>query len=195
MSEAVKRGSTVAQWLTLLPHGVRDPGSIPDSVHSLCGVCMFSPCLREFPPGSPVSSHTPQKSYLWEDVVALQAVQRRFTRMIPGKKGLMSEERLNSLGLYTLEFRRMRGDLIEVYKIFKWIDKVNADQMFPLMGQSRTTGHRYSLRGDRFKTEMRRNYFSQRVVNLWNSLPHSAVESESLNVFKKEIDMFLIKKG
>ena len=38
----------------------------------------------------------------------------------------------------------------------------------------------YRLRGGRFKTEMRRNYFSQRVENLWNSLPQSAVESESL---------------
>ena len=54
---------------------------------------------------------------MWEDVVALEAVQRRFTRMIPGKKGLMYEERLNSLGLYTLEFRRTRGNLIEGYNI------------------------------------------------------------------------------
>ena len=53
----------------------------------------------------------------------------------------------------------------------------------------------YRLRGGRFKTEMWRKYFSQRVVNLWNSLPHSAMESESLNGFKKEIDIFLIKKG
>ena len=51
--------------------------------------------------------------------------------------------------------------------------------MFPLVEQSRTRGHSCRLRGDRFKTEMRGNYFSQRVVNLWNSLPHSVVESES----------------
>ena len=85
----------------------------------------------------------------------------------------------------------MRGDLIKV----QGIDKVNVDQMFPLVGQSRTRGHGYRLRGSRFKTEMRRNYFSQRVVNMWNSLPHSAVESESLNVFKKEIDIFFNKIG
>ena len=40
----------------------------------------------------------------------------------------------------------------------------------------------------------RRNHFLQRVMNLWNSLPHSTVESESLNGFKREIDIFLIKK-
>ena len=84
--------------------------------------------------------------------------------------------------------------MIEVYQILKGIDKANIDQTFPLPGQSRTRGHRYRLRNSRFKTEMRGNYFSQRVVNLWNSLPHSAVESESLNGFKRETDIFLIKK-
>ena len=48
------------------------------------------------------------------------------------------------------------------------------------------------LRGCRFK--MRRNYFSQKMVNLWNSVPHSVVEFELLNGFKKEIDIFLIQK-
>ena len=65
-------------------------------------VQFWSPCLRK-------------------DVVALEAVQRRFTRLIPGMKGLTYEERLNSLGLYSLGFRRM----IEAYKILKGIDNVN----------------------------------------------------------------------
>ena len=50
-------GGTVAQWLALLPHSARDPGSIPGLGHCLCGVCTFSPCLCGFPPGAPVSSH------------------------------------------------------------------------------------------------------------------------------------------
>ena len=90
----------------------------------------------------------------------------------------------------------MRGDLTVIYKILKGIDKANVDQVFPLLWdnlEQEVTGYR--LRGGRFKTEMRRNYFSQRVVNLWNFLSHSMVESESLNGFKKEIDIFLIKKG
>eukprot|EP00061_Rhincodon_typus_P007265 g28799.t1 len=51
--------------------------------------------------------------YLRKDVVALKAVCRRFTRLIPGMKGLSCEEQLNNLDLYSLEFRRMRDDLIE----------------------------------------------------------------------------------
>ena len=42
---------------------------------------------------------------------------------------------------------------------------------------------------------MRRNFFSQRVVNLRNSLPQRAVEGRSLSVFKTEIDRLLINKG
>jgi len=60
-TSALISGSMVAQWLAPLPHSARDLGSIPGSGHCLCGVCMFSPCLRGFPPpGAPVSSHSPK---------------------------------------------------------------------------------------------------------------------------------------
>ncbi|KAF7660314.1 hypothetical protein LDENG_00284530 [Lucifuga dentata] len=46
----------VAQWLALLPHSKKVLSSIPGWGRAfLCGVCMFSPCLRGFPPGAPVS--------------------------------------------------------------------------------------------------------------------------------------------
>jgi len=46
--------------VALLPHSARDPSLIPGLGHPLCGVCTFSPCLRGFPPGAPVSSHSPK---------------------------------------------------------------------------------------------------------------------------------------
>ena len=49
---------TVAQWLALLPHSTRDPGSIPCLGHCLCGACTFTSCLHGFPPGALVSSHS-----------------------------------------------------------------------------------------------------------------------------------------
>ena len=42
---------------------------------------------------------------------------------------------------------------------------------------------------------MRRNFFSQRVANLWNTLSLKAVEAKSMDVFKAEIDRFLISMG
>jgi len=69
-----------------------------------------------------------------------------------------------------LEFRRIRGNLIETYKIMKGIDKIEARRLFPLAGETRTRGHSLKLRGSRFRTEFRRNFFARRVVNLWNPL-------------------------
>ena len=51
--------------------------------------------------------------YLRKDILALEGVQRRFTRLIPELRGLAYEEGLSRLELYSLEFRRMRGDLIK----------------------------------------------------------------------------------
>ncbi|KAF7658530.1 hypothetical protein LDENG_00011540, partial [Lucifuga dentata] len=52
-------GWQVAQWLALSPHSKKVPGSRPTRSFLwsfLCGVCMFSPCLRGFTPGAPASS-------------------------------------------------------------------------------------------------------------------------------------------
>ena len=57
--------------------------------------------------------------YLRKDILALEGAQRRFTRLIPELRVLAYEERLSRMGLYSLEFRRMRGDLMETDKIMK----------------------------------------------------------------------------
>ena len=59
---------------------------------------------------------------------------------------------------------------------------------------SGTRGHSLRILGRPFGTEMRRNLFTQRVVNLCNSPPHKAVEIKSTNIFNKEIDRFLNSK-
>ena len=61
--------------------------------------------------------------------------------MIPEMKSLLYEERLRTLDLYSLEFRRMRGDLLETYKILRGPDRVRMERMFPLVGKTRTRGH------------------------------------------------------
>jgi len=64
------------------------------------------------------------KYYYRKDIIKLERVQKRFTRMLPGLVGLSYKERLDRLGLFSLERRRFWGDLIEVYKITRGIDKV-----------------------------------------------------------------------
>eukprot|EP00061_Rhincodon_typus_P010618 g35050.t1 len=60
--------------------------------------------------------------------------------MLPRLKGLSYKE---MLGLLSLERRRLRGDVIEVYKIMRGIDKVNNQDLFPRVGESKTRGHRF----------------------------------------------------
>ncbi|XP_055490631.1 uncharacterized protein LOC129696607 [Leucoraja erinacea] len=105
------------------------------------------------------------------------------------------QRRLDRLGLYSLEIRRLRRDLIETYKILKGLDRLDAGRLFPMLGKSRTRGHSLRIRGKSFKTEMRRIFFTQRVVNLWNSLPQRVVEASSLAIFKRELDVVLVAKA
>ena len=61
-------GSTVAQWLALMPHSEKVLGSIPGLRVFLCGVCMFYLCLCGFSPGTPASSH-PQRHALGDRLI------------------------------------------------------------------------------------------------------------------------------
>jgi len=76
----------------------------------------------------------------------LETVQRWFTRPIPGMGGLSYEERLDRLDLYPLEFRRVRGNLIDTFKIRRSLDRVDVERMFPVGEESRTRGHCLKLK-------------------------------------------------
>eukprot|EP00061_Rhincodon_typus_P017132 g45691.t1 len=78
----------------------------------------------------------------WKDVVKVERVQKRFTRTLPGLEGLSYRERLNRLGLFSLEHWRLRRDLIEVYKIMRGMDGVNRQSLFPVVEESKIIRHR-----------------------------------------------------
>ena len=86
--------------------------------------------------------------------------------MLPGPDGLSYKERLDRLGLFPLERRRLRGDLIEVYKIMRGIDQLDSQYLFPKVRESKTRGHRFKVRGKRYKRVQRGNFFTQRVVSV-----------------------------
>jgi len=130
-----------------------------------------------------------------KDVEALERVQRRFTRMLPGMEGRSYEERLRDLRLFSLERRRLRGDLIEAYKMIRGLDRVDSDSLFPRMEKASTRGHSFKLRGDSYRTDIRGRFFTQRVVREWNALPAAVVDAPSLVAFKRLVDKYMEEKG
>ena len=134
------------------------------------------------------------RPFLKKDIVNLEKVQHRATKMIQECRGLNYEDRLIRCGLSTLEDRRTRGDMIEVFKMIKGIDKINFKNFFSPAANNRTRGHKYKLAKSRCRLDIRKNFFSQRVVSGWNELPASVIEADSVNSFKNRYDRFIKNK-
>ena len=83
--------------------------------------------------------------YYRMDIDRLEAIQRRMTKMIHGIRNLPYEERLKSLNLHSLERRRVRGDLIEVFKWVKGFNKGDFNKVLILKEQGRTRTNGYQL--------------------------------------------------
>ena len=94
------------------------------------------------------------------------------------------------LGITSLEKRRVRGDLIQVFRIVKGFDRMNMEDFLELDygGGYSLRGHRWKLQVKRSRLQLRRCFFSQRVINAWNKLPSFVVEAASVNSFKKRLD-------
>ena len=130
------------------------------------------------------------RPFLRKDIESIERVQKRASRMITECRGQSYESRLKVLGLTSLEERQTRGDLIQVFKLMKGFDNINYREFFQLADHSRTRGHRFKITKVMSRLEIRRNFFSQRVVNKWNELPLCVVEAESVNAFKNRLDKY-----
>ena len=128
------------------------------------------------------------RPYLKKDVVNIEKIQHRATKMIEECKGMTYNERLAETKLITLDERRTRGDLLEVFKMVKGISKVDYTTFFELAKNNRTRGHAYKLVKLRSRIDIRKNFFSQRVINGWNKLPAWVVEAQTVNSFKNRYD-------
>ena len=97
--------------------------------------------------------------YLQRDIDTLEKVQRRATKMMSGFENLPYEERLKQLNLTTLRTRRTRGDLIEVFKIFKGLDDLPKECFFQMrpVEKTRLRGHRFMLKATTARLDLGKN--------------------------------------
>ena len=132
--------------------------------------------------------------YLQKDIDSVEKVQRRATKLVPKLKDLSYEERLKHLKLFSLEERRTRGDMIFLYKMCN--DQVDFDpkKLFVINRDDRTRGHNLKLYTNRSNKDIRRYYYTNRVVPLWNKLPNNVINSTNVSQFKRNYDKYILNK-
>ena len=97
---------------------------------------------------------------------------------------------MERLGLTTLEERRIRGDLIETYKIVTGKENVNREKFFHIIPPRGNPELRHDKKifKKRCQTEVRKHFFTQRVIDNWNGRSKEVIESEKTGTFKKRLD-------
>lgn len=130
-----------------------------------------------------------------KDIQKLEKVQRRAIRMITDLRGHTYEQKLKELKLFSLGKRRIRGDIISTFRLLKGIDKLDSHVLFTPSLNIRTRGHYLKLEKTKVKTDTRKYFFSNRIVDLWNSLPIEAISCKTVSSFKHHLDKFLANQG
>ena len=122
------------------------------------------------------------------DVLKIEKVQNKMTKLIPTGHLLRPEERNSALRLTSHEDRRLRGDLINIFK------HIENEALFTIRNEPRLRGHNKTICIPLANCLIKKHSFSVRSINDWNALPESVVNSQNLNVFKRNIDKYMFDR-
>ena len=133
--------------------------------------------------------------HLRKDIDMLEKIQRRATKLIPGLRDLRYEERLKECGMTTPRNAKIKGDQIEVFKILNGYENIDYNIVFEIKQSKITRGHNFTLMKKQSRLDVRKLSFSQRTINVWNTLSTGCVHASSVNMFNNKIDKYLVKAG
>ena len=111
--------------------------------------------------------------HLKRQSVKIEKVQRRATKLVKECENMSYDERLHYLKLHSLKGRRIRGDLIQTYKIFNDTDNTDLHNLFQVSHITNTRNACGKLYLHHCNTNIRKYSYTFRVVRYWNSLPEN----------------------
>ncbi|GAB0180012.1 hypothetical protein GRJ2_000466500 [Grus japonensis] len=122
----------------------------------------------------------------------LERVQRRATKLIRGLEHLSYEDRLRELGLFSLEKRQAPGRSKCGLPVPEGAYRKAGEGLFIRECSDRTRGNGFKLKEGRFRLDVRKKFFTVRVVRHWTRLPREVVDAPSLEVLKTRLDGALV---
>ena len=140
-----------------------------------------------------VRPHLEYGNVIWNPLLKrqstlLEKVQRRATKLLKDINHLSYGKRLEILNLPSLKSRRIRGDLIQTYKIFANIDDLELAHFFQLSHVEKTRNAESKIFIEFCRTNSRKHCFSKRIAPVWNALPNNIKLAPDTNTFKSLLD-------
>ena len=130
--------------------------------------------------------------HLKKHIRKLERVQRAATKLVPSLHDKEYQERLQVLKLPSLEERRKRGDMIQLYKCVHQIDRIDRDDFLQLDPDRRTRGgHEMKLRMPGSTTDVKKFSFPARTIRDWNNMPGEVVRARNIHSFKEQYDKWI----
>ena len=135
--------------------------------------------------------------WLQKDIDTLEKVQKRAVNMCSGLTGQSYDQKLRELGLDSLYLRRKKADLIMVWKVIHKYDDIRESDIFDRLTMytqrdTRASADPLNLRTSLTRLDIRKNFFTNKVIREWNALPLDIKSIPKLDAFKTKLNSLVI---
>ena len=115
-----------------------------------------------------------------KDIELLEQVWRRAMKMIRRLEYLLYRDRLRELGLFSMQKRRLQGDLTMAFLYQEGAYRKDGEGLFVRTCSDRTRGKGFKQEEGRFRLDIRKKFFAVRRVRHWSRFPSEVVDAPSL---------------